>query len=169
MADAASLVIASDHAGYGLKEEIKGFLSARGLAVEDVGAACPDPVDYPDFAARAAALVSSGEVARGILICGSGIGMSITANRFPGVRAALCWTSEIARLSREHNDSNILVLAARFTAAEDAKEIVSVWLETAFSREERHAGRLEKIARIEKELQGRSLKPGGEPGPGRTC
>jgi ribose 5-phosphate isomerase B len=156
MADGARLVIASDHAGYGLKEEIKGFLSTRGFTVEDVGTDCADPADYPDFAARAAALVSSGEVGRGILICGSGIGMSITANRFPGVRAALCWTSEIARLSREHNDSNILVLAARFTAAEDAKEIVTVWLETAFSREERHAGRLGKIARIEKELQGRS-------------
>jgi len=156
MADGARLVIASDHAGYGLKEEIKGFLSTRGFTVEDVGTDCADPVDYPDFAARAAALVSSGEVGRGILICGSGIGMSITANRFPGVRAALCWTSEIARLSREHNNSNILVLAARFTAAEDAKKIVTVWLETAFSREERHAGRLGKIARIEKELQGRS-------------
>ncbi len=148
MADATRLVIASDHAGYGLKEVIKGFLSARGFTVEDVGTACPDPVDYPDFAARAASMVSSGEVDRGILICGSGIGMSITANRFPGVRAALCWSSEIARLSREHNDSNILVLAARFTEPGVAEEIMRVWLDTPFSGDDRHARRLAKIEQL---------------------
>jgi RpiB/LacA/LacB family sugar-phosphate isomerase len=139
------LAIGSDHAGYELKEQLKKYLAGRGFRVDDMGPYSPEPVDYPDFGSQVAALVCSGKAGRGILICGSGIGMSITANRFPGVRAALCLNPELARLSREHNDSNILVLAARFTEPAVAEEITRVWLDTAFSGDERHARRLAKI------------------------
>lgn len=142
------LVIGSDHAGRELKEKLKRYLAGRGYQVDDVGPYSPEPVDYPDFGSQVALLVSSGKAGRGILICGSGIGMSITANRYPGVRAALCLIPELARLSREHNDSNILVLAARFTEAALAEEITGVWLDTAFSGDERHARRLAKIDSI---------------------
>lgn len=143
-----SLAIGSDHAGFELKEKLKKYLAGRGYRVEDVGPPSPEAVDYPVFGMRVALLVRSGKVDRGILICGSGIGMSITANRYPGVRAALCLIPELARLSREHNDSNVLVLAARFTEPALAEEIAGVWLDTAFSGEERHARRLAKIEQL---------------------
>jgi len=147
------LAIGSDHAGYELKENLKKFLAARGFRLDDVGPYSPEPVDYPDFGSQVALLVSSGKADRGILICGSGIGMSITANKYPGVRAALCLTAELARLSREHNDSNVLVLAARFTDPDVAEQITAVWLDTAFSGDERHARRLAKIDSIELDSQ----------------
>lgn len=142
------LAIGSDHAGYELKEKLKKYVAARGYEIDDVGPCSPEPVDYPDFGSQVALLVSSGRAGRGILICGSGIGMSITANRYPGVRAALCMNPELARLSREHNDSNVLVLAARFTETGVAEEITRVWLETPFSGEDRHARRLAKIEQL---------------------
>ncbi len=142
------LAIGSDHAGYELKEKLKIFLAGRGYDIDDAGPYSSDPVDYPDFGSQVALLVSSGRAGRGILICGSGIGMSITANRYPGVRAALCMNPELARLSREHNDSNVLVLAARFTEPDLAEQITGVWLETPFSGEERHARRLAKIEQL---------------------
>jgi ribose 5-phosphate isomerase B len=148
-----TLAIGSDHAGYELKEKLKKYLAGRGYQLDDVGPYSPEPVDYPDFGSQVALLVRSGKVDRGILICGSGIGMSITANRYPGVRAALCLTAELARLSREHNDSNILVLAARFTDPDVAEQITAVWLDTAFSGDERHARRLAKIDSIELDSQ----------------
>jgi ribose 5-phosphate isomerase B len=145
------IIIGSDHAGFGLKEELKGLLAVRGLAVTDAGAFCADSADYPDFGVPVAEGVSSGHYERGILICGSGIGMSIVANKFPGVRAALCSDAETARLSRLHNDSNILVLAGRRLDGGAAEKIMDAWLSTEFEGG-RHARRLEKIREIEQKL-----------------
>jgi len=145
-----SIIIGADHAGFPLKEGLKGFLAERGLDVVDVGTYNGDPVDYPDFGRRVAESVSSGSVKRGILVCGSGVGMSITANRFPGVRGALCLDEDMARLSRMHNDSNVLILAGRKTDIETAKGIVKTWLETDFEGG-RHQARLDKIKAIEEE------------------
>lgn len=136
------LSIASDHAGFCLKEEIKKAFPE--IEWNDFGSYDQNAVDYPDTGKPAAEAVAKGIVERGILICGSGIGMSIVANRFKGVRAALCWTPEIAELSRRHNDSNILVLAGRYTSSEDAITMVKVWLQTEFEGG-RHQRRIEKI------------------------
>lgn len=141
-----NIIIGSDHAGFPLKEALRQ--SFEGMV--DVGTYSEDSVDYPDFAAKVAREISSGEFERGILICGSGIGMSITANRFPGVRAALCTDTDTARMSRMHNDANVLVLAGRRTDAETAAAIVNVWLNTGFEGG-RHSRRLEKIKNIEGE------------------
>jgi len=146
-----SIIIGADHAGFPLKEGLKGFLAERGLDVIDAGTYNGDPVDYPDFGRRVAESVSSGSVKRGILVCGSGVGMSITANRFPGVRGALCLDEDMARLSRMHNDSNVLILAGRKTDIETAKGIVKTWLETDFEGG-RHQARLDKIKAIEEEM-----------------
>ncbi|MDD5233422.1 MAG: ribose 5-phosphate isomerase B [Syntrophales bacterium] len=145
------IIIGSDHAGFELKEELKQLLAARGLVVTDAGAFCGDSVDYPDFGVPVAEGVSSGRYDRGILVCGSGIGMSIVANRFPGVRAALCADEETARLSRLHNDSNILVLAGRRLSGAEAKIIMDAWLAADFEGG-RHARRLDKIRELEKKL-----------------
>ena len=139
--------IASDHAGIDLKAAItKKVVDSQ---FQDLGPATTDSVDYPDYAEKVASLVSSGTVRRAILICGSGIGMSIAANKFPGVRAALVHNVETARLSRMHNDANILCLGARFLDETYALEIVQVWLSTEFSHEPRHAGRVGKIKQLE--------------------
>lgn len=148
---AERIIIGADHAGFSLKEKLKGFLAEKGLDVVDAGTYSGDPVDYPDFGRKVAESISSGVMKRGILICGSGIGMSITANRFPGVRGALCLDAEAARLSRRHNDSNVLILAGRRTDDETAKEIVTAWLETDFEGG-RHRTRLDKIAKIEAQI-----------------
>ena len=140
------IVIGSDHAGFDLKEAHKE--SFEGMV--DIGTYSEDPVDYPDFAARVARAISSGEFKRGILICGSGVGMSIVANKFPGVRAALCTDTDVARMSRMHNDANILVLAGRRTDVETAVAIVRVWSNTEFEGR-RHKRRLDKINNIEGE------------------
>ena len=146
------LVIGADHAGFDLKVALKRLLDRLGYSVHDVGTFSSESVDYPDIAAEVARRVSTGEFARGILVCGSGIGMSITANRFPHVRAALCMDAETARLSRQHNNANILVLAGRRTDPNTAGEITQVWLRTAFEGG-RHQRRLEKIAAIEDSLK----------------
>jgi len=140
------IIIGSDHAGFDLKEALKE--SFDGMV--DVGTYSEDSVDYPDFAARVARAVSSGEFERGILICGSGVGMSIVANKFSGIRAALCTDTDTARMSRMHNDANILVLAGRRTDVETAAAIVKVWLDTPFEGG-RHKRRLDKIKNIEEE------------------
>jgi ribose 5-phosphate isomerase B len=140
------IIIGSDHAGFALKEALKRVFDG----MTDVGTDSEDSVDYPDFGARVAHAISSGEFERGILICGSGVGMSIVANKFPGVRAALCTDTETARLSRMHNDANVLVLAGRRTDTDTAVAIVDVWLATPFEGE-RHARRLDKIRNIEEE------------------
>ncbi|MBN2438647.1 MAG: ribose 5-phosphate isomerase B [Deltaproteobacteria bacterium] len=142
------IIIAADHGGYTLKEALKPFLAQMGFAVTDVGTASDRAVDYPDFGEKAAGAVSTGLFPLGILICGSGVGMSIVANRFPGVRAALCLDEETARLSRMHNNANILVLAGRKTDPETAFRIVRIWLTTPFEGG-RHQRRLDKIREIE--------------------
>ena len=142
--------LACDHGGFELKEELKAFLKSTGLEAIDFGTFDETSVDYPDFGILLAQKVSKGELKRGILICGTGIGMSIVANKFPGVRAALVNDLYSARCSREHNDSNILVIGGRVVGKELAKEIARVWLNTSFAGG-RHQKRLEKIEALEKE------------------
>lgn len=136
--------IGSDHGGWDLKEEIVDILIREGYSVRDYSLDEPLSVDYPDIGNRLAADVSGGKIRRGILVCGTGLGMAITANRHHGVRATPCYDSYTARMSREHNNSNILVLGGRVTGVELALEIVRVWLSTPFGRG-RHARRLAKI------------------------
>ena len=143
--------IACDHGGLGLKEEVKAFLKSAGVDPIDFGSFDEASVDYPDFGLQVAEKVSRRELDRGILICGTGIGMSIVANRFPGVRAALANELYSARCSREHNDANVLVLGGRVIGAGLAREIVKLWLETPFAGG-RHQTRLDKIGAIEKKI-----------------
>lgn len=144
------LAIGSDHAGLELKDRIVHLLKERGVEVEDFGTGNNESVDYPDFGMRVAKAVSRGEMEHGILLCGSGIGMSIVANKFHGVRAALCHDTQTARLSREHNDANILVMGGRILDESKALEIVATWLETKFAGG-RHIRRIQKISEIEKQ------------------
>ncbi len=143
-----SMVIGSDHAAYTLKEKIKDYLVKRSIDVEDAGCHSEDSVDYPDFGIKVASMVSTGKFEKGILMCGTGIGMSMVANKFPHVRAALCGGLFSAMMSRRHNDSNILVMGARVIGESLAMEIVKVWLETPFDGG-RHQRRLEKFDRID--------------------
>ena len=138
--------IASDHAGYELKERLRGALAEMGFDVEDIGTHSTASTDYSDYAHPLAREVSDGEAKRGVLLCGTGLGMSYTANRYPGVRAAVAWTPEIAALARKHNDANVLVLPARFVSDEDALAILKAWLDTDFEGG-RHSRRVEKIER----------------------
>jgi len=148
----AVIAVGADHAGFLLKEHIKAWLRDRGLQVLDCGTHSTDSVDYPDYAAAVAAVVSEGE-AYGVLVCGTGIGMAITANKLPGVRAAVCGDVEAARLSREHNDTNVLALGARVTGEDTAISIVQTWLQTDFLGG-RHARRVEKVTEIERSRAG---------------
>ena len=146
------IIIGSDHAGFRLKEKIRKYLEKTGIRVEDAGTYSEERCDYPRYAAAVAEKVSAGRVKKGILICMTGIGNSIVANRFPGVRASLCYTIKAARLTREHNDSNILVLGSAFTDEKLAGRIVQVWLRTPFAGG-RHARRLSLIKRIERTIR----------------
>ncbi len=146
------IIIGSDHAGFLLKESLKSYLEGLGLVVSDAGTYSEEASDYPDFGKRVAEAVSAGLFSRGIMICGTGIGMSIVGNRFPGVRAALCLDAETARMARLHNNANVLVLAGRKTDPETARDIVKVWFETGFEGG-RHQRRLDKITRIEQDLK----------------
>ncbi len=141
------LIIGSDHAGFEAKELVKCELAARGFEVEDVGAYSTDSVDYPEFAARVARAVQAGEYRRGIVICGTGIGVSITANRFRGIRCSLCITPEMARMTRLHNDSNVLAIGGRITAPETIKEILALWLDTEYEGG-RHQKRVDMIDEV---------------------
>ena len=142
--------LACDHGGFELKEELKAFLKSMGAEPIDMGTFNEDSVDYPDFGILVAEKISRGELEKGILICGTGIGMSIVANKFPGVRAALVNDLYSSRFSREHTDANILVIGGRIVGRDLAKEIVRVWMETPFAGG-RHKRRLEKIEALEKE------------------
>lgn len=146
-----TIAMASDHGGYALKEAVKGLLLKEGYQVEDLGPHGPESVDYPDYGAKLATLVSQGEVPCGILACGTGIGMSIVANKFPNVRGALCHDLYTATMSRQHNDANILILGGRVLEEKAAIEIVKAWLNTSFEGE-RHNRRLEKIKALEENL-----------------
>jgi ribose 5-phosphate isomerase B len=143
------IIIGSDHAAYEKKEEVKKILHDMNIEVVDMGTdSCEHSVDYPDIAQQVAGEISKGTYSGGILLCGSGIGMSIAANKFPSVRAALCYSKEAARLSRAHNNANILVLPGRLPLEDKLEDILTAWLETKFE-EGRHARRLEKIHLIE--------------------
>jgi ribose 5-phosphate isomerase B len=153
------IAIGSDHGGVELKEFVVGVLRARGIEVRDVGTHGSLSVDYPDFGKEVSLQVSRGDAERGILICTTGIGMSILANKFPGIRAALVRDVEGARTSREHNDANILVLSGAKTERSMAQQILETWLETSFAGG-RHRRRIEKIAQVEQEL--RTAQNGGK-------
>ena len=146
------IAMGADHGGFTLKEKLKADLIDRGDSIIDAGTNSLDSVDYPDFVGDVASAVLTGKASRGILICGSGIGMSIAANRYSGIRAALCLDPETAALSRAHNDSNVLVLAGRKTDAETALAIVDAWLAAEFEGD-RHVRRLEKIETLKSPFQ----------------
>ncbi len=141
---AEQIPIAADHAGFEMKEKLVLELKKLGYQPNDLGASSEDATDYPDFAHPLAQEISRGDAKRGILLCGSGVGMDIVANRYPHVRAALAWKAEIAELSRKHNDSNVLVLPARFISDAEGLDIMKRWLETDFEGG-RHGRRVEKI------------------------
>lgn len=145
-------VIASDHGGLELKDAIIEYLKQRQLDLQDLGTNDKSSVDYPDFGEKVAGMVSRGEAQKGILICGTGIGMSIVANKFPGVRAALVTDEFTARMSKEHNNANILVMGGRVLSQDQALKMVGIWLDTEFEAG-RHQIRLDKIARLETALR----------------
>jgi ribose 5-phosphate isomerase B len=138
------IVIASDHAGFDFKASIKDRLAGEGYEVIDLGTHGPESVDYPDYAAALAGAIREGRAERGVLICGTGIGISIAANRHPGIRAALCHDTTGARLSRQHNDANVLVLGARVTGIETAQDCLAAFLSTPFEGG-RHSRRVDKM------------------------
>lgn len=152
------IIIGSDHAGYSLKEIIKKFLLKNNFSVVDVGTSNTDSVDYPDFSENVANRVADNINAKGIIICGSGIGASIAANKVNGVRAALCRDTFTAELSRKHNDSNILIFGSWFTPPELASQITKVWLSTPFESG-RHEKRIQKISELEKKQQRSKTEP----------
>jgi ribose 5-phosphate isomerase B len=145
------IAIGSDHAGFGLKEEVLALLKRLSFDIIDCGTKDTSSVDYPDFGEKVSRLVSAGEVDRGILICGTGIGMSMVANKFPNVRASLCNDLFSAKMSRLHNDANVLVLGGRIIGKDLAAEIVTTWMSTPFEGD-RHLKRLHKIKKIEETL-----------------
>ena len=142
------VAIASDHRGYHLKEKVISLLRAEGHDVLDLGPSTEESVDYPDFAALVAGRVSDGSVDRGVLICGTGIGMAIAANKFPGVRAAACVDEVTAELSRRHNDLNVLCLSGDLISSRVTERLVQIWMSTEFEGG-RHQRRVEKIRQIE--------------------
>jgi RpiB/LacA/LacB family sugar-phosphate isomerase len=143
------ITIGSDHAGFALKKEVMEHLQKRGHQLSDVGTDSTDPVDYPDYAEAVAHGVLQGESERGILICGSGVGASVAANKVPGIRASICHDSYSAHQGVEHDDINVLVLGSRVVAGELAKELCTIFLNARFTGEERHLRRLSKIRNIE--------------------
>lgn len=142
------VVIGSDHAGLDLKVRLAALLERMDVPFDDVGTASTESVDYPDFAAQVARRVAAGTAERGILICGTGIGMAIAANKVPGIRAAVVWNEEAARLSRAHNDANILAIGGRTTPPDQAEAILRAFLDTPYEGG-RHDRRLKKIAALE--------------------
>lgn len=142
------VALGADHAGFEEKEKIKSTLDEIGVDYDDLGTNGCDSVDYPDFARKVAEAVASGEYEQGLLVCGSGTGMAIAANKVKGVRAAVAWNEDIARLAREHNNANVLSLPARFMSDEEAKKIVKAWFAADFEGG-RHTRRVEKISEIE--------------------
>ena len=147
------IAIGSDHGGYELKDKLAEFLKVEGYTVKDFGTHSKESCDYPIIGFEVAKAVSDKSVDRGILLCKSGIGMSIIANKVSGVRAAACYDTQLAKSSREHNDCNVLVIAAEYTDVEKAKEIAKVWLTTEHAGE-RHQKRVQQIQDIEKKIKG---------------
>lgn len=144
------IALAADHAGFEEKEKLKSTLDELGIEFDDMGTTSTDSVDYPDYALKAARAVANGDFDQGLLVCGSGTGMAIAANKVHGVRAAVAWSPDIARLARQHNNANILALPARFISDDQTKEIVKAWFEADFEGG-RHERRVEKIEKAENE------------------
>jgi len=157
----ATVALGADHAGFQLKEALKSWLIEHGYQVVDYGTHSSDSVDYPDYAVQVAEAVADRKVEAGVLVCGTGIGMAIAANKVPGVRAALCSDLYTARMSREHNDANVLALGGRLMGPEMAVDILRMWLEADFA-EGRHRLRVDKI--VELESRHASERPGGPHG-----
>ena len=149
------IAIGADHAGFDLKQIIAAYLRHRGHEVIDVGTNSDDPVDYPDYAEAVSKVLLDGRAERGVLICGSGVGTSVSANKIPGIRAAVCHDTYSARQGVEHDDMNVLCLGGRIIGVEAAKEAALAFLKARFSGEERHQRRLEKVLDIEREHVGR--------------
>jgi len=145
------IAIGADHAGYRLKDVVVPFIESLGHTIEDVGCDCADSVDYPDYSIPVCEMVTSGKVDRGILICGTGIGMSIAANKYKGIRCALVHDAFSAKATREHNDTNVLAMGERIIGPGVAMDIIQIWLETSFSGNERHQNRINKMMTIENE------------------
>ena len=143
------IALASDHAGYAEKERLKRLLTDLSVDFDDLGTVSEESVDYPDYARKVAEQVAHGRVDQGLLVCGSGTGMAITANKVPGVRAAVAWSEETARLARQHNDANVLAIGARTTPPADIPKIVRAWFSAEFAGG-RHAERVEKICEVER-------------------
>ncbi len=143
------VAMGSDHAGFEMKELLKGFVEELGHEVHDVGTHSTDSVDYPDYAEKLALAVRDGEAERGVLLCGSGVGASVAANKVPGVRAGICHDPYSAHQGVEHDDIQVLVLGARIIGSEVAKELVRAFLDARYTNEERHARRLAKVMAIE--------------------
>ncbi len=152
------VALGADHAGFPLKEDLKTWLIARGYDVVDLGTQSAESVDYPDFAIGVGSAITAGKADRGVLVCGTGIGMAMAANKVPGVRAAACTDAFSARMSREHNDANILALGARITARDAAIEILEIWLGAEFAGG-RHARRVEKILALDRVREEESSDP----------
>jgi ribose 5-phosphate isomerase B len=148
------IALAADHAGYEDKEKLKKTLDDLGIDYDDLGTYSAESVDYPDYAKKVGEAVAHGRAEQGLLVCGSGTGMAIAANKVAGVRAAVAWNADIARLAREHNDANVLSLAARFMPPEELDKIVRAWFGAHFDGG-RHERRVEKISEIEREEMGR--------------
>ncbi len=144
---AGRLVIASDHAGFPLKEVLRDELVAMGLQVDDLGTHSEDSVDYPDFAEALATAIKNGKADRGVLVCGTGIGIGMAANRYPWIRAAVCHDVTSTRLARAHNDANVVVMGARLIGSETAKDCLKVFLDTNFDGD-RHVRRVDKLAKL---------------------
>ena len=142
------VALGADHAGFPLKEDLKTWLIARGYDVVDLGTQSAESVDYPDFAVAVGGAITAGKADRGVIVCGTGIGMAMAANKVPGVRAAACSDAFTARMSREHNDANVLALGARVTSREAAIEILEIWLGAEFAGG-RHARRVQKIIALD--------------------
>lgn len=136
--------IACDHAAYELKEFLVGYLASKGFEVKDFGTHSEESCDYPDFAHALGEAIDNGELERGVALCGSGEGISMTLNKHQSVRAALCWIPEIAKLSRQHNNSNVLCMPARFISNDEALDMLNIWLDTEFEGG-RHQRRLDKM------------------------
>ncbi len=147
------IALGADHAGYALKQELKDLLTGAGHDVVDFGTRSVDSTDYPDYAALVGAAVASGEAARGLLVCGTGVGMSIAANKVPGIRAALAMNEDEVRLTRAHNDANVLTLGARYLDREAAFGLVQIFLSTEFEAG-RHSRRVGKITELEARAYG---------------
>jgi RpiB/LacA/LacB family sugar-phosphate isomerase len=147
------IVLGSDHAGFDMKQDLVGFVRGLGHEIVDVGTNSTAPVDYPDFAESVGMAVRNGQAERGVLVCGSGVGASVAANKIPGIRAGLCHDSYSARQGVEHDDINVLVLGSRVVASELARDLVRIFLAAKFSGEERHVRRLGKIRNLESKFQ----------------